>query len=57
MELEINLVDMLQESFTLVILLGFSVILVTFGMERWLFYRKIKRRIYILCAVIFLHNP
>lgn len=41
MELNINFLEMLKESFTLAILIVFSIIMLTFALERWWFYRKI----------------
>lgn len=41
MHLDINFLEMLKSSFTLLILSGCSVILITFSLERWWYFRKI----------------
>lgn len=42
MNFEINFLEILKSSFTLLILIVASMIFITFAIERWLYFRKIK---------------
>ena len=44
MHLDINFLQMLKSSFTLVILSACSLLLITFGLERWWYFRKIATK-------------
>ena len=42
MGFEINFLEILKTSFTLVILIGCSMVALSFALERWLFFRKVR---------------
>ncbi|MEK6543767.1 MAG: MotA/TolQ/ExbB proton channel family protein [Elusimicrobiota bacterium] len=52
MELNIDFLEMLKSSFTLVILFACSMLLITFSLERWWYFRKIASKSSELLAAI-----